>query len=454
MTFREYLPFYKRNIAIAVPVMLTQAGQVTVNLADNIMVGHLGTAELAAVSFANSILIPGMVFGIGFSQGLTPHVGQSFGRKDYKTAGHLLQNSLVLNTLLAVFLTLLMYIVGSLMGYMGQSEEIIKLAEGYYSIQLYSILPFLIFFGLRQFSEGIGITKYAMYITLIANGVNIFLNWVLIYGKLGMPQMGVNGAATATLISRIIMAASFILIFIKNEDYHRFFKYFSKKLTDIDKMRDILKTSIPLSLQTLTEITAFSISAVMVGWLGKVPLASHQVAMSMSSFSFMLALGVGAAATIRVSHQYGAGDYKAMRHAGFASIHLSVALMSISGLAYLIFNRQIPWLFTEDPQVRSLAATLLLISAAFQIFDAIQLSGLACLRALSDVKKPLYISILSYYLICLPLGYLLGFTFGLGTVGVWIGLLLGLLFAALLFLNRFNKLTLRIISDHEQKSRH
>jgi MATE family multidrug resistance protein len=161
-----------------------------------------------------------------------------------------------------------------------------------------------LFFGARQFSEGIGITKFAMYITLAANVINISLNWVLIYGKLGFPEMGVNGASTATLISRIFTMAAFAAIIIKKEVYNRYFKYFTRKLTDIDKIKDILRTSIPLSIQTLVEITAFSISAIMVGWLGKVPLASHQIAMSMSSFSFMLALGVGAAATIRVSHQY------------------------------------------------------------------------------------------------------------------------------------------------------
>lgn len=445
MSFNEYLPFYKRNLKVAVPVMLAQAGQVTVNLADNIMVGHLGTAELASVSFANSILVPGIVFGIGFSQGLTPHVGQSFGRKDYKFAGHLLQNAIVLNTGLAIVLTFIMVVIGSFMGNMGQSPEIVLLAKGYYNIQIFSILPFLLFFGARQFSEGIGITKYAMYITLAANLINISLNWVLIYGKLGFPKMGVEGASLATLISRIVMILSFIYIYIKKEEYNRFFQYFTKRLTDLDKMRDILKTSIPLSIQTLVEITAFSFSALMVGWLGKVSLASHQIAMSMSSFSFMLALGVGAAATIRVSHQYGAGDYSAMRKAGIASIHLSVALMSISALLYFILNKQIPLLFTNDPEVIKLASVLLIISAMFQIFDAMQLSGLACLRGVSDVKKPLYISVLSYYFVCLPLGYVLGFVFNLGAVGVWIGLLLGLLFAAVLFIRRFNIISLKII---------
>jgi len=447
MFLKEYIPFYKRNLKVAIPVMLTQAGQITVNLADNIMVGHLGTAELAGVSFANSIFILGMVFGIGFTQGLTPHVGQSFGRGDHGKVGALLENSLALNFIIGLFLTLAMFGLGFFMNSMGQTADVVDQAKLYYNTLLFSLLPFIMFFGLRQFSEGIGITKYAMYITLIANGVNILLNWVLIYGHLGFSPMGVKGAATATLISRLLMVISFLLFFFKHSSYNKYLAYFSKKIINKHLLREVLRTSVPLSFQNLVEITAFSLSAIMVGWSGKVSLAAHQVAMSMSSFSFMLALGVGAASTIRVSHQYGFGDYKAMRKAGFAAVHLSVALMSVSGIAYVVFRNYIPIIYTEDPLVRELAARLLIISALFQIFDAMQLSGLAALRALADVKIPLILSIISYYFVCLPLGYICGVTLGLGAVGVWIGLLLGLVFAALLFLWRFNKISNKIISD-------
>ena len=450
MFIKEYIPYYKRNLKVALPVMLTQAGQITVNLADNIMVGHLGTAELAGVSFANSIFILGMVFGIGFTQGLTPHVGQSFGRGDHQRVGALLENSLSLNFIASIFLTLLMYGMSFFMGSMGQTGDVVVQARLYYNTMLFSLLPFLMFFGLRQFSEGIGITKYAMYITLVANALNITLNWALIYGHLGFSAMGVKGAAIATLVSRVLMFVSFLVFFFKHSSYNIYFRHFSKKFINKALLKDVLKTSIPLSFQNLVEITAFSLSAIMVGWSGKVSLAAHQVAMSMSSFSFMLALGVGAASTIRVSHQYGFGDFKAMRKAGFAAVHLSVALMSVSGIAYILFRNYIPVIYTEDILVRELAAKLLIIAALFQIFDAMQLSGLAALRALADVKIPLILSIVSYYLVCLPLGYLCGVVLGMGAVGVWIGLLLGLVFAALLFLWRFNIISKKIISDNSK----
>jgi len=445
MSLREYIPFYKRNLLVALPIMLTQAGQVTVQLADNIMIGHVGTAELAAVSFANSIIILGIVFGIGFTQGITPHIGQSFGKGDHPMVARLFQNSMALICFAVVILSILMLIAGFIMDYMGQTDEVIKFGKEYYNITLFSFFPFLIFFGMRQFSEGIGITKYAMYITIAANIVNIFLNWVLIFGHLGFEPMGVRGAAISTVICRSIMFISFIILMMKLEVYRKYIDMFRRPLLDISIVRNILRTSIPLSLQNLVEITAFSFSAIMVGWKGEVALASHQVAISMSSLSFMLALGIGAAATIRVSHQYGSGDYLSTRKAGFASIHLSVGLMATFGLIYIFANKYIPMLYTSDTEVIALAAQLLIFAALYQIFDAIQLSCLGCLRALKDVSMPLLLTIISYYLVCLPMGYICGFVFDLGAIGVWIGLMSGLIFAAILFFLRFNKISKELI---------
>ncbi|MCK9304975.1 MAG: MATE family efflux transporter [Bacteroidales bacterium] len=449
MNFRDYIPYYKTNLKLAIPVMLTQAGQITVNLADNIMVGHLGATELASVSFANSIIILGMVFGIGFTQGVTPHVGQSFGRGDHSGVAALLKNSIALNLVVSLLITIVMAVAGLFMDYMGQTEQVVTMGRGYYNIMLFSMFPSLMFFGLRQFSEGIGITKYAMYLTLAVNMLNIFLNWVLIYGKLGFEPMGIRGAAIATLTSRYIVFFAFLILYFKNKNYNRYLLQKGSGLLNRLHIKSILKTSIPLSFQNLVEITAFSMSAIMVGWNGEISLASHQIAMSMSSFSFMLALGVGAAATIRVSHLYGFRDYNAMRKAGFASVHLSVVLMSLCGIAYIIFRKEIPYIFTNVPEVNELASKLLIISALFQVFDAIQLSSLAALRALADVKKPLFMSVISYYLVCLPLGYICGTLLDLGVIGVWTGLSLGLVFAAVLFLVRFNKISRKLTAVQE-----
>lgn len=448
MKFKDYLPFYKRNAKVAIPIMVTQAGQYIVQLADNIMVGHLGTAELAGVAFANSLLVLANVFSIGFAQGLTPHVGQYYGEGRFSMAANYFKCSILINTILSFILCAVMFLPYAMLDYMGQDPEILVHTRHYYSIGVFGMIPFIFFYTIRQFSEGIGITKYAMYITLGANLMNIFLNWVLIYGKLGAPQMGVAGAATATLISRIVMCIWFVWILFSVYPYKHYFKFMRGLLPAGKTIRSILSTSIPLSVQNLFEIVAFSLSAIMIGWIGKETLAGHQIAMSMSSMSFMVAIGFGAAATIRVSHQYGEKDYKATQMAGIASVHLSIGFMISFGVIFIILRRWIPFVFTNDPAVQQIASTLLIMVALYQAFDALQLAALASLRALKDVKIPLILSTISYFFICLPTGYLMGFVFNLGAIGVWIGLATGLLIAGVTFYIRFIKITNRIIRNN------
>ncbi len=441
MIFKNYIPFYKRNLKLAFPVMITQAGQMIVSFADNIMVGHLGTVEFAGVAFANSVFVIGMVFCICFTQGLTPFVGQSFGKGKNREVSAYFQNSFIMNLGLSFVMMGLMFLIMFFMPYMGQDPEILPYSKSYYSILVLSILPFILFFSIRNFSEGIGITKYAMYITIVANLLNIVLNWLLIFGKLGFPKLGVDGAALATLISRIVMFVSFAILLFKVSPYSNYMKLITKPYINSAKIKELLKTSIPISFQGLVEVTAFSLSGIMLGWFGKEAMAANQIALTITTFSFMIAQGIGVAATIRVSHQFGDKRFEDARKAGFASMHLSVALMGTAGIFYILTRHQLPLLFTSDVQVAAIASTLLIISAGFQIFDAIQLAGVASLRALKDVKVPLLYSVLSYYFVCLPLGYFIGHTLNLGPIGVWVGLMLGLLFASILFTYRFNKIT-------------
>lgn len=446
-SFKEYLPFYKRNLVLAAPVMVAQAGQVTVQFADNIMVGHLGTTQFAGVAFANTIFLIGMVFAICFTQGLTPYAGQNYGKGEYGNVAKYFFNSFVLDFIMVLVVMVLLFSTIPFMYNMGQDEEIVEYAITYLNINTVSLLPGVLFFAIRNFSEGIGITKYAMYITIAANAINIFLNWVLIYGKLGFPSLGVAGAAYATLISRILSFLSFAILVVTISPYKSYFKYLTKNVLEMKKIKELMSTSIPVGVQGLVEVTAFSISGIMSGWFGKVALAGHQIANTMSSTSFMIAQGIGAAATIRVSHQFGAKDYVAAKMAGKAAIHMSVAFMGMAGIIYIIFRHALPLIFTSDLQVIDMAATLLIFGSAFQVFDAAQLSGIASLRALNDVKVPLLFSFISFYCICLPLGYVCSKLLGLGPVGVWTGLILGLMFAAVLYLSRFNKLVNRYITE-------
>ena len=441
MNIKSYIPFYRRNLSLAFPVMITQAGQMVVQFADNIMVGHLGTSQFAGVGFANALFAMGMVFCTCFTQGIIPYIGQNYGRGEHKKVAEYFCNGLLLDTLMCVAVMAIMFGVVPFMDRMGQDPQILVYAKEYYRIMVYSLAPFVLFYVIRALTEGVGNTKYTMYITVFCNALNIFLNWVLIFGHCGFEAMGVKGAAIATFVSRVVMLVIGIVIMLSGKLYRIYLADMKFSAINMKQFVDVAKTSFPISLQGLVEVTTFSLAGIMVGWFGQVSLAAHQASQTIITFSFMVAQGVGVAATIRVSHQFGERRFADARKAGFAASHISLVLMAMAGITFILFNDVIPYIFTNDPQVADIASKLLYVAAAFQLFDAVQLSALASLRALADVKWPLITSLISYYLIGLPFAYFAGTSFGWGPVGVWIGLLLGLMLAAILFIYRFNKLT-------------
>lgn len=444
--FREYLPFYKRNMKVALPVMITQAGQVLIQLADNVMVGHVSTDDLAGVSFANALFMIGFLTLLGFSQGLTPLVGECIGRNDTRRTASLLKNSLTLNATVFTAAGLLMAAAGLAMPYMGQDPDIIPAAQRYYFLNILSLIPSILFVTSRQFAEGIGNTSHAMWLTMFTNLLNIFLNWVFIYGHLGSPQMGASGAALATLISRTLAGILFFLMICRFPLYRPYLD-FSGKWTDIAVRQEIISVSTPVAFSSLLEVTAFNFASVMIGWMGKVEQAGHQIAYSLSQISYMIACGVGSAATIRVSHQYGSGKYRETYMAGKAAIHMSLVYMAACGIFFVIFNRILPLAFTSDPEVLPVASRLLIVIAIYQFSDAVQLSSMASLRGLQDTKRPMLYAGISYYLVAIPAGYLLGLTLRLGPEGVWMGLMLGLTTAAVLYYIRFRKLCRELVKD-------
>ena len=441
MNLKSYIPFYKRNLSLAFPVMITQAGQMVVQFADNIMVGQLGTSQFAGVGFANALFAIGMVFCTCFTQGVIPYIGQNFGRGEHKKVAQYFCNGMVLDIIMCTVLMGLMMAAVPLMSHMGQDPQILGHARDYYRIMVYSLVPFVIFFVIRALTEGVGNTKYTMYITIFCNALNIFLNWVLIFGHLGFEAIGVKGAAIATFISRVAMMLIGIAILLRGKLYKRYLPDISLSAINGKQIMQVCRTSFPIAFQGLIEVTTFSLAGIMVGWFGQEAMAAHQASQTIITFSFMVAQGVGVAATIRVSHQFGEKRYADARKAGFAATHISLALMVTAGLTFILFNDVIPKIFTSDPPVLEIASKLLYVAAAFQIFDAVQLSALASLRALADVKWPLVTSLISYYIVGIPFGYIAATALHWGPVGVWLGLLAGLLLAALMFLYRFNKIT-------------
>lgn len=436
----KYLPYYKRNLKLAFPVILSQAGQVIVQQIDTMMVGYIGSLELAASAFANSVFMVGMIVVMGFTFGLTPAVGQAISHNNQKYLNRLLSNSYLANISFAILVSLLLYGSSFLFQHMGQEATVVSTSKPYFYTLTLSLLPLIIFMTHKQFAEGVGNTKTAMYVTIVSNVLNIILNYILIFGKLGAPQMGLLGAGIATLISRVFMAISFIVIFKKSTLFNIYFNHL--KLIRINKplMKKLFSLGMPISMQMLLEILAFGLSAIMAGWLGIIPLAAHQIAIGLASITFMIVVGVGSATTIRVSHQYSHKDFNGLIMAAKASIHIVLVFMSFTALLFLVFRNHLPLFYSQDQDVITVATQLLIVTAVFQLFDGLQVVTLSILRGLGDVNHAMRYAFIAYILINLPLGYILGFVFELGVLGIWIGFIIGLGSAALLFLWRFRLL--------------
>jgi len=404
---------------LAIPVIFSQIGQVTVNLADNIMVGHIGTTELAAASFAINIFHVGMLFGLGITLGITPLVGQSLNSQNPNNIGSWFRNGVMVNFVASILLCVAMSSVVLFMNLMGQSDEVVQMAISYYLIQVSSLIPLMLFFSFKQFFEGIGNTKIAMIITIVANLVNIGLNYILIYGKLGFPSLGLNGAGYATLISRLIMPVIFIVVMLKRPKFRVYLTEAIHSRLEKLKIKRLVSIGMSIGMQMVIEILAFSLGAIMLGWISKEALAGHQVAISMAAMTYMISFGLASGTTIRVSHAFGEHNLKEIKHA--------------MGILFVLLRNHLPLLFTSDPAVIKVAAGLLVVGAFFQVFDGIQVVLLGALRGIADVRIPMFMAFFSYIVVSLPISYLLAFVFNFGYSGVWIGFVFGLSTAAVLF---------------------
>jgi MATE family multidrug resistance protein len=428
---------YKRNFLLAYPVMLSQLGQVLVGVADSLMVGKLGPEPLAAASLALVIFYVIMVFGLGVSYGLTPLIAAADGERNRKKIIAIFSNGLMVNMVLGILLAGLIFLCTPVLYHLNQPPEVVELSIPYLQIITASMIPFMLFQTFRQFAEGLGDTRRAMFITISANAINIILNYLLIYGKLGFPELGLNGAGWATMISRIIQAiamGAFAFYAARFRWYRAAFSFahYSRKV-----INRILKVGVPTGLQFIFEVSAFGCAAVMMGWLGTNALAAHQIAINLASISYMMATGIAAAASIRVGNQKGQHDFVMMRDVGYACFVMVALFMGFAALIFILFKHQFPLLYVEDQEVIEIASQLLIVAAVFQISDGIQVVGMGALRGMEDVKIPALIAVTSYWILGLPSGYFLAFVMDWGPNGVWMGLFIGLTVAAILLFWRF-----------------
>ena len=445
--FNQYKEQYRRNLTLAVPVVLSQAGQIIVQLVDNAMVGRLGALPLAAVSFGGSVFFMLMVIGVGISLGLTPLVGISYSQKDHRRSSAYLQNAILLYGVLSLILFALSQAIIPFMYHMGQPPEVVEMAIPYFNYIAWSLIPLLLFLAFKQFLEGIGNTRVAMMIIICSNVVNIIFNYLLIYGKLGFPEMGAAGAGLSTLISRIITPIWVIVHFRRKVSFNHYFSMFRWSNFQWKRIKSLLSMGIPIAMQMFLEGSAFVLTGIMMGWIGTYQIAGHQITTVISNLAFMIVLGIGAATTIRISHEYGQKNLIALKQAATASYHIGLAWNIFTALAFVLLRNQIPLMFTSDPEVIRVASTLLLFAAMFQISDGLQMISIGILRGLQDVRITSVIAFISYIVINLPVGYLFAFTFGLGAPGLWIGLILGLSTAAFLLIRRFRRQYARLLQS-------
>jgi MATE family multidrug resistance protein len=436
-TYKEQ---YKRNIQLAAPVMIGSLGHIMVGVADSLMVGQfLGAIPLAAVSLANSVFHIPFVFAIGVAFGLTPLVANADGEGNVKKASGLWKNAFYINLLFGVLLAFLLVGISPVLGMMDQEPKVVTYARPYFDIISWSMIPFLLFLNLKQFAEGLSDTITATRISLAANVLNVFLNYVLIKGVWGFPELGLNGAAWASFIAR---AAMFIGLWLYIRYKGKFRQYWeARKETQMNwqDVKRILNIGVPSGLQYIFEVGAFAISAILVGVIGALPQAAHQVSISLASISYMAASGLSAAASIRVGNQLGKKDYATLHLAAVTLFRMVIVFMTITGLIFVTGRFFWPGLFTDNATVIGIAAQLLIITTFFQISDGVQVVAQGALRGLSDTRTPTFLTFISYWVISLPLAYVLGFFTDLGVIGIWIGLAVGLTINATLLYKRFMK---------------
>jgi multidrug resistance protein, MATE family len=427
----------RRLLQIALPVMLSYLGHVLVGTADSMMVGQLGKVPLAAVSLANSIVVLPMMFGLGLSYGLTPLVASADGQGQIRRISKLLQHSLLINLLTGFVLCGLSLLVLLFLDDMNQPPDVVAIVGPYLIIVAFSLVPLMVFQAFKQFAEGLGFTRKAMYISLAANVVNIFFNWVLIYGKLGFPAMGLEGAGWATLFARIMMVLGMGYYCYRSPRFAAYRERFVLKRFKRKLSLRLMQLGVPMGLQFVFEVGAFSGAVIMAGWIGSTQQAAHQIAINLAAMSYMIASGVSAAATVQVGNLLGRKDLPGVRMAGLTAAVLVVGLQTLFALLFLFGRNFLPTLYIDNEQVIEVAAGLLVIAAFFQLSDGVQVVGLGALRGMEDVRIPTWITLFAYWVMALPLGYVLGFVLGMGINGIWWGLLTGLTIAALLLGSRF-----------------
>ena len=448
---------FSYNWKLAAPVIMGMLGHTFVGLIDNIMVGQLGSAELAAVSLGNSFFFVAMSLGIGFSTAITPLAAEADSEDDFNKGKSAFKHGLFLCIVLSLLLFGMILLAKPLMYLMKQPEEVVVLTMPYLDIIAISLIPLIIFQGFKQFSDGLSLTKHAMYATIAANLINVGINYLLIFGKFGFPKMGILGAGIGTLVSRIAMIIIIWILLKNNQKAKLFVTQIKLFVLDSTMLKRIINLGLPSAMQMFFEVAIFTSAIWLSGLLGKNAQAANQIALNLSSMTFMIAMGLSVTAMIRVGNQKGLKNYVELQRIAKSIFLMGIMFASVFALLFFIFHDIFPALYLDledinnyldNQEVVAIASKLLLVAALFQISDSAQVVFLGALRGLQDVKIPTILTFVSYWVIGFPSSYFLGKETAYGSTGIWFGLLVGLASASIFLYLRFIYLTNRLIQTH------
>lgn len=428
---------YRALLGLGLPIVIGQIGVIVLGFADTIMVGHHSSVELAAASFVNNMFNLAIIFSTGFAYGLTPVVGRLFGEKKTFETGQVLKNSLLANTVLAALVCALLLALYLNLDRLGQPDELIPYMRPYFMV-LFVSLPFVLWFNaFKQFSDGITDTKVSMWILLGGNLLNIIGNYILIYGKLGLPEMGLTGAGLSTLISRILMVVAYVVLFFFTNRYQHFRKGFSTGKINRADFTLLNRLGWPIAAQMGMETASFSLSAIMVGWLGSTELATYQVMIAVSQICFMIYYGMGAAVSVRISNFLGQRDFYNVNRTANTGFHIILVMIICTSVPIYLLRHHIGGWFTDDASVSLMVAQVIVPFLLYQFGDGLQINFANALRGIADVRPMMLFSFIAYFVISLPLGYIFGFTLNWGITGIWMAFPFGLTSAGIMYYLRF-----------------
>jgi MATE family multidrug resistance protein len=435
------------TVKLALPIALTQLGQIAMMTSDLVLIGRLGDHAVAAAALAHTVFFMAFMLGMGIVSAVAPLAAQAYGARQPRMVRRALRVGLWAAVILGAPLTLAQLWGGELLLALGQSQDNATLASSYLSGIAWSVIPSWFFIALRNFMSAVNRPEPALWITLVAIPANALLAYALIYGAFGLPALDLFGAGLATTLISIGMCIAAIWICYTRRPYRKYRVLGRWWRGDWTLMRQLIIVGTPISGAFLLEYGVFAAAAQLMGWIGTVALAAHQIALQIAAIMFMVPFGIGMAATVRVGHAVGRGDAAGTRRAGFSAILLGIVFMAAMTLLVALTRHVIPLAFlgreAPDPQTVALAASLLVLGACFFIADGIQTIAAGSLRGLNDTRVPLVFAAVSFWLIGFTGCWLFGFTLGLGAYGIWIGLSLGIVCYAVLLIARFQRLTVR-----------